>query len=168
MRAFLDSLAVLSFLGTVLLLFAFAALLNMIRELQAKLLQAQAAAPAAPAVRSVARFGSDDGLPTFVLVVSERCPNCQERSRRLAAVAGPDLAGHAVLLASADRCAEWVADSQVEPVIDAALLGTVAVGATPTLVKYSADGTEEWRRVVGSDDDLDAFLAISPSERLSA
>ncbi|WP_049556349.1 hypothetical protein [Nonomuraea sp. SBT364] len=168
MRAFLDSLAVLSFLGTVLLLFAFAALLNMIRELQAKLLQAQAAAPAAPAVRSVARFGSEDGLPTFVLVVSERCPNCQERSRRLAAVAGPGLAGHAVLLASADRCAEWVADSQVEPVIDAALLGTVAVGATPTLVKYSADGTEEWRRVVGSDDDLDAFLAISPSERLSA
>ncbi|WP_157549241.1 hypothetical protein [Nonomuraea candida] len=168
MRAFLDSVAVLSFLGTVLLLFAFAALLNMIRELQGKLLQAQAATPAAPAVRSVARFGSDDGLPTFVLVVSERCPNCQERSRRLAAVAGPDMAGHAVLLASADRCAEWVAGSEVVPVIDAALLGTVAVGATPTLVKYSADGTEEWRRVVGSDDDLDAFLAVSPSERLSA
>ncbi|GGP05396.1 hypothetical protein LDL08_06320 [Nonomuraea glycinis] len=168
MRAFLDSLTVLSFLGTVLLLFAFAAMLNMVRELQGKLLQAQAAAPAAPAVRSVDRFGSADGLPTFVLVVSEHCPNCRERAHHLAAVAGPDLSGHAVLLASADRCAEWVAAGEVLPVIDAALVGTVAVGATPTLVKYAADGTEEWRRVVGSDDDLDAFLAVSPSERLSA
>ncbi|GAA2207155.1 hypothetical protein GCM10009850_026130 [Nonomuraea monospora] len=165
MRAFLDSLAVLSFLGTVLLLFAFATLLNMVRELQGKLLQAQAAAPAVPAVRSVARFGSDDGLPTFVLVVSENCPLCVERARHLAAVAGPDLAGHAVLLAAAGRCAEWVAGSEVLPVIDAALLGQVAVGATPTLVKYSADGTEEWRRVAGSDDDLDTFLAVSSSER---
>ncbi|MFG2073805.1 hypothetical protein [Nonomuraea maritima] len=168
MRAFLDSLAVLSFLGTVLLLFAFAAMLNMVRELQAKLLRAQAAVPAAPTVRAVDRFGSDDGAPTFVLVVSEHCPNCRDRAHRLAAVAGPDLSWHAVLLASAERCAEWVADSQVLPVIDAALVGTVAVGATPTLVKYSADGTEEWRRVVGSDDDLDALLTVDSAERLSA
>ncbi|MEU4511404.1 hypothetical protein AB0G05_18085 [Nonomuraea wenchangensis] len=168
MSAFFDSLAVLSFLGTVLLLFAFAALLNMVRELRAKLLQAQAAAPAAPAVRSVARFGSEDGRPTFVLVVSEHCPLCVERARHLAAVAGPDLAGHAVLLASAGHCADWVAGSEVLPVIDAALLGQLAVGATPTLVKYSADGTEEWRRVVGSDEDLDTYVAVSPSERLSA
>jgi hypothetical protein len=165
MRAFLDSLAVLSFVGTVLLLFAFASLLNMVRVLQSKLLYAQAAAPAAPAVRSVARFASEDGLPTFVLVVSEHCPNCRERAHHLATVAGPGLSGHAVLLSSADRCAEWVVDSHVLPVIDAALVGVIAVGATPTLVKYSADGTEEWRRVVGSDDDLDAFLAVSPSER---
>ncbi|MBB6348120.1 hypothetical protein ACWGH8_19875 [Nonomuraea muscovyensis] len=168
MRALLDSLAVLSFLGTVLLLFAFSTLLGMVRQLQGKLLQAQAAAPAAPAARSVARFASDDGLPTFVLVVSEHCPNCRERAHRLAAVAGPGLSGHAVLLGSAAHCAEWVTDSQVLPVIDAALLGQLAVGATPSLVKYSANGTEEWRRVVGSDDDLDAFLAVSPSERLSA
>lgn len=167
MRAFLDSLAVLSFLGTVLLLFAFAAMLNMVRELQSKLLSAQAAS-AAPAVRSVDRFASGDGLPTFVLVVSEHCPNCRERAHRLAAVAGPDLSGHVVLLGPADRCAEWVADSQVLPIIDANLVGTVAVGATPTLVKYFPDGTEEWRRVVGSDDDLDAFLAVSSPERSRA
>ncbi|WP_336216343.1 hypothetical protein [Nonomuraea sp. LPB2021202275-12-8] len=168
MRAFLDSLAVLSFLGTVLLLFAFASLLNMVRELQGKLLTAQAAAPAAPAVRTVARFGSDDGLPTFVLVVSEHCPNCRERAQHLSAVAEAGLPWHAVLLASADRCAEWAADSHVLPVIDAALVGTLAVGATPSLIRYSADGTEEWRRVVGSDDDLDAYLAVSPSERSNA
>ena len=168
MRAFLDSLTVLSFLGTVLLLFAFAAMLNMVRELQGKLLQAQAAAPAAPAVRSVDRFGSHDGLPTFVLVVSEHCPNCRDRAHHLAAVAGPDLSGHAVLLASADRCAEWVAAGEVLPVIDAALVGTVAVGGVLDQRRGRADGTEEWRRVVGSDDDLDAFLAVSPSERLSA
>ncbi|MFI7443359.1 hypothetical protein [Nonomuraea indica] len=168
MRAFLDSLAVLSFLGTVLLLFAFSTLLGMVRQLQSKLVQAQAAVPAAPAVRSVARFASDDGLPTFVLVVSEHCPNCRERSRRLADTAGPDRPWHAVVLGSADRCAEWVAGSQVVPVIDAALVGTVAVGATPSLVKYSPDGTEEWRRVVGSDEDLDAFLAVSPAERSNA
>lgn len=168
MRAFLDSLTVLSFLGTVLLLFAFAALLAMVRELQGKLLRAQAAVPAAPVVRTVDRFASDDGAPTFVLVVSEHCPNCRDRAHRLAAVAGPGLSGHAVLLASAERCAAWVADSQVLPVIDSALVGTVAVGATPTLVKYAADGTEQWRRVVGSDDDLDAFLAADSPERLSA
>lgn len=168
MRAFLDSLAVLSFLGTVLLLFAFASLLGMVRELQGKLLRAQAAAPAAPAVRSVPRFGSDDGLPTYVLVVSEHCPNCRERARRLADTAGPDRPWHAVVLGSADRCAEWVAGSQVLPVVDSALVGTVAVGATPSLVKYSPDGTEEWRRVVGSDEDLDALLTVSPAERSNA
>ncbi|MDX6235537.1 MAG: hypothetical protein QOG10_352 [Kribbellaceae bacterium] len=159
MQSAINSLAVLSFLGTALLFFAFSALLKTVRELQAGLVRTQSGAPAPNVTRSNSRFRSDDGLPTFVLVVSERCNNCRDRTRRLVEVAGVAVAGHVVVLC-ASGCTDWVPDSEVTPIADADLLGVLGVGAMPSLVRYAPDGTEEWRRVVGSDEDLDALLGI--------
>ncbi|MEU7894080.1 hypothetical protein AB0B45_14585 [Nonomuraea sp. NPDC049152] len=161
MQNVVNSLAVLSFLGTVLLLFAFAALLRMVRDLQQAAAKGPAPAGTTPATRSVPRFASGDERPTFVLVVTETCPMCRERASRLMEVSGA-AAGHLVLLSAAERCAEWVEGEAVTAIVDATLLGTIAVGATPTLIKYSPSGEEQWRRVVGSNADLDAFLEAAP------
>nr|WP_062343099.1 hypothetical protein [Herbidospora sakaeratensis] len=159
-----NSLAVFAFLGMVIALFAISALLRIVRELQ----QAVLAAPATPgpdSVRKVARFASSDGRPTFVLVVSEQCPSCRARAVHLAGMPPGRVGGHTVLLAAAEACAAWVeAAPHVEAVVDADLLGSVAVGATPSLVKYAPDGAEEWRRVVGSDPDLDRLLGVDLPE----
>ncbi|HET6292298.1 MAG TPA: hypothetical protein VFG33_02955 [Kribbella sp.] len=159
MQSAINSLAVLSFLGTALLFFAFSALLKTVRELQGALVRTESGAPAPNITRSNARFRSDDGQPTFVLVVSEHCDKCRDRTRHLDVVAGAGVAGHLVVLC-ASGCSDWVADSTVTPIVDAELLGALGVGAMPSLVRYAPDGTEEWRRVVGSDEDLDTLLEI--------
>lgn len=157
MQTAINSLAVLSFLGTALLFFAFSALLKTVRELQAAVVRTQSGAPAPNVTRSNARFRSDDGRPTFVLVVSELCSNCRDRTSHLTAGAGAAAPGHVAVLC-ASGCSDWVSDSLVAPIVDAELLGALGVGAMPSLLKYAPDGTEEWRRVVGSDEDLDALL----------
>jgi hypothetical protein len=159
MQSAINSLAVLSFLGTALLFFAFSALLKTVRELQAALVRAQSGAPAPMVARSNARFRSDDGLPTFVLVVSELCNHCRDRTTHLNAGAGAAASGHVVVLC-ASGCSDWVSESSVTPIVDADLLGSLGVGALPSLIRYTPDGTEEWRRVIGSDEDLDTLLGI--------
>ena len=159
MQSLLNSLAVLSFLGTVLLFFAFSALLRTVRELQAGLVRSQSGAPAPNTPRSVARFRSEDGRPTFVLVVSENCANCIDRTRHLVETGGTSPDGR-VLVLCAGACADWVAGSPVEALTDSDLLGTIGIGATPSLIRYAPDGTEQWRRVIGSDEDLDSLLGI--------
>ena len=159
MQSAINSLAVLSFLGTALLFFAFSALLKTVRELQAALVRAQSGAPAPNITRSNSRFRSDDGLPTFVLVVSEHCDKCRDRTRHLNAGAGATVAGHLVVLC-ASGCSDWISDPTVTPIVDAELLGALGVGAMPSLIRYTPDGTEQWRRVVGSDEDLDTLLEI--------
>lgn len=163
MQNVVNSLAVFAFLGMVIALFAVSALLRIVRELQQAVLAAPAAAPGPDAVRRVARFASADGRPTFVLVVSEQCPSCRDRAVHLAGT--PRVDGHLVLLSAGAACAAWVEPApHVEAVIDADLLGSVAVGATPSLVKYTPDGVEEWRRAVGSDPDLDRLLGVDLPE----
>jgi hypothetical protein len=159
-----NSLAVLAFLGMIIALFALSALLRTVRELQQAAMAASSRVPAAPATRSVSRFASTDGRPTFVLVVSEHCPSCRERAEHLAVVADGRVEGHLKLLSASAACAAWVGGASIEFIADADLLGTVAIGATPALVKYAPDGTETWRRVVGSDDDLDRHLGAQSSD----
>lgn len=159
MQSAINALAVLSFLGTALLFFAFSALLKAVRELQAALVRTQSGAPVPKAARSNTRFRSDDGRPTFVLVVSELCGNCRDRTAHLSATAGSATAGHVVVLC-ASGCSDWIADSSVTSIVDAELLGALGVGAMPSLIRYTPDGTEEWRRVIGSDEDLDTLLGI--------
>jgi hypothetical protein len=164
MQNIMNTIAVLALLGTVISLFALSALLKMVRDLQNEVRGMASVAPVPTMQRSVPRFASADGLPTFVLVVREECYLCADRARRLALVAGSAVQGHLVLLAATPGCADWVASTDVTAIIDADLLGTVAVGGTPSLVKYAADGTEEWRRAVGSDEDLDTYLGVSAQE----
>ncbi|WP_030455381.1 hypothetical protein [Herbidospora cretacea] len=159
-----NSLAVFAFLGMVIALFAISALLRIVRELQQAVLAATAA-PGPDAVRRVTRFASADGRPTFVLVVSEQCPSCRDRAAHLAGLPPGRVDGHLVLLSAGEAGAAWVGSApHVEAVVDAGLLGSVAVGATPSLVKYAPDGAEEWRRMVGSDPDLDRLLGVDLPE----
>ncbi|MFC6087067.1 hypothetical protein [Sphaerisporangium aureirubrum] len=163
MQNVVNSLAVFAFLGMVLALFAISALLKTVRELQRAVLATPV--PGATGVRRMARFESPDDDPTFVLVVSEQCQSCRERAAHLAAIPSGLLQGHLTTLSASAACAAWVAGADhVRAVVDADLLGSVAVGATPSLVKYAPDGTEEWRRVVGSDADLDRLLGVDMSE----
>lgn len=52
--------------------------------------------------------------------------------------------------------------------VDGSLLGKVGVSVTPTLIKYTQHGTESWRRIVGSDDDLDRFIRLDTTASASA
>jgi hypothetical protein len=158
MQNVFNSLAVLAFLGAIVALFAFSALLKIVRELQ----QAALAGPTPySGVREVSRFASQDGLPTFVLVVSEHCQSCRDRAARLASLPAGSVRGHLVMLSGGLAVAGWAEGADdVTVITEPELLGSIAVGVTPTLVKYATDGTEEWRRVVGSDTDLDRQLGL--------
>ncbi|MDI6103048.1 hypothetical protein QLQ12_30980 [Actinoplanes sp. NEAU-A12] len=160
MQNVINSLAVLGLLGTVISLFAVSALLRMVSQLRQELTVLANSTPAdsfSAASRRVERFADADGRALFVLVVEEHCHNCEARSRHLAEIAG-QVPGRLALLTADPGCAEWVAGTGIAVMVDSKLLGQVAVGATPTLLKYGADGAEQWRRVAGSDADLDSYL----------
>ncbi|MFI5915751.1 hypothetical protein [Dactylosporangium sp. NPDC051541] len=166
MTSMFNAIAVLALLGVVLLLFANSALLKMVRDLQRALVEAQAgghgAFGATPAM-TVPRFAAGDGRSTYVLVVDASCPACRDRAEDYAQLSRAAPAGELVALVKDQACAVWFAASAVRVEFDAALLGTVGVGVTPMLIRYDPDGTEAWRRVVGSREDLDRFLEISES-----
>ncbi|GAA0411919.1 hypothetical protein Acor_15890 [Acrocarpospora corrugata] len=167
MQNVINSLAVFAFLGVVVALFAISALLRTVRELQQAALAVPV--PGASAVRRVTRFASGDERPTFVLVVTDQCPSCEQRAARLAAIAPGLPAGHLSMLSAGPDPLRWIEGAgHIQAVVDAELLGSVAVGATPSLVKYAPDGTEEWRRVVGSDQDLDRLLGADVPESSNA
>lgn len=160
MQSVVNSLAVLAFLGVVLLLFANSALLRIVRDLQAAMtdLRAVSAGPTDRGHLQVDAFARDDQRPTFTMVVDSACPACQDRSVRFAKYAGDDRA-HAYAAVSADRVAgEWFAGTAVAAHVDADLLGHIGVSVTPTLIKYDGTGREQWRRVVASDADLERLL----------
>jgi hypothetical protein len=167
MQTVVNSLAVFAFLGVVIALFAISALLKTVRELQQAVLATPA--PTTAGIRRIARFASPDELPTFVLVVSEHCLSCRERATHLATIPPGLLQGHLTTLSASAACARWTDGADhVQAVVDAELLGSVAVGATPSLVRYAPDGTEEWRRVVGSDQDLERLLGMNMTESSNA
>ncbi|MBX6356345.1 MAG: hypothetical protein IRZ05_10895 [Micromonosporaceae bacterium] len=161
----------LALLGVVLLLFANSALLKMVRDLQQALMELRSAGPAAfggAEAMTVAQFAAGDGRPTYVLVVDAACPACRERAEdysRLSAGAdsspGMDT-GHLVVLTKDAVCRDWFSNAAVRVLLDPVLLGTVGVGVTPMLIKYDSDGTEQWRRVVGSQLDLHRFVGAAP------
>ncbi|WBB70078.1 hypothetical protein [Micromonospora sp. WMMD812] len=168
MQNLFNSVAVLALLGVVLLLFASAAMLKMIRDLQAGLVEAQAAGgPAqfrAPAVRTVADFAAPDAKPTYVMVVHSACPACRDRASELVGLAASYTGGHLAVLTADAACRDWFPGEHVRVVVDAVLLGRIAVGVTPSIVKYAPDGAEQWRRVVGSTEDLYDLLDIVPAD----
>jgi hypothetical protein len=160
MQSVVNSLAVLAFLGVVLLLFANSALLRIVRDLQAAMTDLRSL-PSGAADRGhleVRAFARDDNRATFAIVVDSACPACHDRSQRFAKHAGDDVT-HAFAAVSADQVAgQWFSGTAVTAHVDADLLGHIGVSVTPTLIKYDASGREQWRRVVASDADLERLL----------
>ena len=167
MQTVFNSIAALSLLGVVLLLFASSALLRIVRDLQAGLTDLQAATGPGQfggmAAMTVAEFASPDDRPTYVVVVDAACPACHDRARDLTDVAVGYQGGHLAVLTTDPACEAWFPDGSVRVTVDSALLGRVGVGVTPTMLKYDPDGTELWRRVVGSQEDLHRLLDITPA-----
>jgi hypothetical protein len=156
MQTVFNSIAVLALLAVVLLLFANAALLKMVRDLQAGLAEVQAGSgtfSGGPAM-TMPEFAAPDELPTYVLVVDAGCPNCHDRAVGYGRLSAGYASGHLAALTGDQACADWLAGTPVRVTVDRAVLGRVGVGVTPTLLKYGSDGVEAWRRLVGSDEDL--------------
>jgi hypothetical protein len=129
----------------------------MVRDLQRALVEAQGGGSGTfggTPVMTLPQFGSDDERPTYVLVVDANCLACRDRADDYARLSGSGLTGHLVALTKDPACAGWFTGSAVHVVLDPVLLGTVGVGVTPMLLEYGPDGTERWRRVVGSRLDL--------------
>jgi hypothetical protein len=166
MRTVTNSLAVLALLGAVLSMFAFSALLKMVRDLQAAVLELRAAGgPAAEAPGSLPELAAPDGRPTFALVVDAHCPACRDRARRLVDLAPQVTAGNLIVITADDECASWVggAGDRLAVRVDPVLLGRMGVGVTPALVKFDPVGGEVWRRILADDDDLIRLLELTPA-----
>jgi len=159
-----EAVAVLALLGVVLLLFANSALLKMVRDLQQALAETGGGGLGATPAMTLPQFAAGDGRATYVLVVDAGCPACRDRAADYARLGGGPTGGELVALVKDRTCAEWFDGSAVRVVLDPALLGTVGVGVTPMLLKYAADGTEQWRRVIGSRQDLQRFTAAQAME----
>jgi hypothetical protein len=161
MDSVVGSLAALAFLGVVLLLFANSALLKLVRDLQEGLADLRLAVGRGDEPRpAVPAFASGTGQPTFALLVDAQCPACAERAERLVVLAARNPSARLVAVSADPGCAAWF-DDGVTVHIDAGLVGRIGVNVTPTLLKYGPDGEEEWRRVVGSDADLDRLLGLT-------
>ena len=160
MQTVVNSLAVLAFLGVVLLLFANSALLRIVRDQQAAMADLRAVTMSATdqGHRQVDAFARNDNRPTFAIVVDSACPACHDRSLRFTKYASNEPA-QAFAAVSADPVAgEWFSGTAVATHVDADLLGHIGVSVTPTLIKYDGTGREQWRRVVASDADLERLL----------
>lgn len=164
MEEAIDALAVMAFIGVVILLFGVSAILRIVRDLQSSELLRRDSHPDVRRVQEFATGGSHTW--TCVLVVSARCPACQARAGHFSQRGSPPTLNR-ILLAPHDSCRSWAHDGSAV-VIDPVLMGKVGVTATPTLVVYDAAGLEQWRRIVGSDDELDLLLRRALYEQRNA
>ena len=152
MQSAINALAVFSFVGVVVLFFGVATLLKIVRDLQSDLLNRPAAAGGV--MPSSLSDIAEDGRAVLVLAVSGSCPECRDRATELVALA--ERSSLRMVLVSADRnCADWGSPA-VRVMVDARLLGQLAVAAVPTAIRYDAGGAELARRIVGSSDELAA------------
>ena len=162
MQSVINAAAVLALLGVVLLLFANSALLRSVRELQAGMAELHAATGASfrtPGPLTLPEFATADGRHTAVLIVDAGCPACRARADDLAEIHLRSDSGDRLLALTKDTtCAAWFHGTGIDVRTDSDLLGRLAVGVTPTLLRFDPDGTEQWRRVIGARPDLPPLL----------
>lgn len=149
-----EALAVLAFLGVVLLLFAWSALLSTIRELQEanRLDRPRLGAP--PVVRGLA---DPDGRVTAALVVDASCELCHERLAEFVPLSGRlrERDVRPVVVGSDESVRSWMNGSGELPVlVDPTVWSDLAVPATPLLAAVEPGGALRWQRLVGSREEL--------------
>jgi hypothetical protein len=157
MQQVVNALAVLAFLGVVLLLFGCSALLHQVRELREAVL---AGAAGGLGASTLPQFANPRGHTTQLLVVDEHCLDCRERVAGLAGLGG--LAADVVVVGNAGSVAGWPAAPGIRVETDPVLWNSLAVSATPTLVTVDPAGVVLRRQVVGSDQELATALAAEP------
>jgi hypothetical protein len=159
MQQVVNALAVLAFLGVVLLLFGCSALLHQVRELRGAVLTGGATSLGASVLP---QFANQRGRVTALLVVDEHCRDCRERVAGLAGLAGSAGLADVVVVGNSGAVAGWPTAPGVRVETDPALWNSLAVSATPTLVTLDPTGGVLRRQVVGSDEELAAALAAEP------
>ena len=159
MQSLINGLAVLAFVGVVVLLFGLAAMLSIVRSLQKAVVTGTAPARRAEPLVELA----SGSVGTVALVVSATCPACRERAAHFSTLESEASAVRLVLVSTDPSCAAWAGGS-VDAVVDSALVGKIAPTATPMVVYVDATGTERFRRLIGSDEELaDAVRAARRS-----
>src|SRR5262245_54413127 len=115
MQSVVNSLAVLAFLGVVLLLFANSALLKLVRDLQVALAEMRLGIPQVEdrSHLNVPALADAAGGETYLLIVDDRCPACAERARRFVEVAANGRPGRMVAASADVQCATWFDGSRV-------------------------------------------------------
>lgn len=161
MRPVFEALAVLAFVGVVLLLFAWSALLSAVRELQQARRSERPGVGPAPVVRGLA---DPDGRATVALVVDSACELCHERLADFVPLA-PALRNRdvrPVVVGSDDGVRSWSSapGDELPVLVDASVWSDLAVPATPLLAAVEPDGTLRWQRLVGSREELLAHLDL--------
>jgi hypothetical protein len=151
------AIAVAALLLSVLLVFAYAALLRIVREMQAA---SSVMTPAA--VSEPLRQFSGPGN-TLVLVVAEHCPACVSRIADLERLVATQPAPVPVVLLSQAEMSDTPAIREVRQLVDPALVGQLRVSVTPTAILFDQQGQEFSRSIIGSEAALASAL-YGPSE----
>jgi hypothetical protein len=153
-QSVVNGLALLSFLGVVILMLGGAAMLRSIKDLQQAVLRP-------PVASSSARIALPGHDPRLVLVVDDDCTGCIERVADLNRLLTGDAAFkgfRVLLLASRPAVAGWPTAPGLTALIDPGLVGSLAVVATPTSILFDGSGRELSRRAIGSEDELREVL----------
>lgn len=108
---------------------------------------------------------------TFVLAVEPRCIACTERSHELSSLvdglSDADVDHRRFVLLGPSGIDDHSDSARLETMSDTRRFGQLVVTATPTVITFDADGHEQSRTVVGSEQALqralDAFVALAPS-----
>jgi hypothetical protein len=156
MQSLANALAVISFIGVVILLFGYSALLRIIRDLQSAVLHTQTGGTA----DAIAEFSSSS-VGTLVLAVSAGCESCAGRIAYLADRVS-DVPFATIVLSPASVDGQFPTrdgGGSLQAIVDAGLVGKVSPTATPTAIFYDAEGLEQVRRIISSDDELEDFIA---------
>jgi hypothetical protein len=153
-----NAMAVLAFLGVILLAFAGSAMLRMLRDLQDSVVGTFGLGD-----ERIPELAAPGGGERHVLVVEHNCVACRDRVAAIRAL--PEAPSGLVVLGDTADVRDWLGDAANAPevIVEPAVWNAVAVTATPTMLRVDAAGTVLWRRIVGSNEELTALLAPATS-----
>ena len=135
-----------SFLGTLVLYFGYARLAVVYNQFLNSSEFLEAIHGEKPPIAEYAR-----GFANIVLVVEPYCWGCRQRIAELNEMWGDfeDLPfGSLSLVQPSDG--PFAVNSRIDSVADSAMMGRLAVTATPMIIVFDSNGKEEYRRVAGN------------------
>ncbi|WP_117213696.1 hypothetical protein [Allorhizocola rhizosphaerae] len=152
MTAVWQALIVLAWMVLLLLVFAYAALLRDVRELQAGVRTGDLAASGKVTAPALAT-SNEEG--TYALAVDPACASCRIAVGAFAQpAAGPDRR----IVTAVDEVTDWPEAAAVGVVVDRALWDSLHIQTTPMLLRFDPAGVLRERQIVGSAKHLEKLL----------